>query len=374
MGTLEERWERVKAAIALDPVDKTPFISGAAACAAAFTNTTVKDFISDPVFNVTCNIKCAEMMGEVDGIQAATSIPFGLPVIWLSRIAVPGEDIPDNELWQVAEAELITQDDYDTILEAGFEPWYQDFMKSKLGDPLTRLAPFGEYNATAIWRFEDAGFPVVKDGSLLTPFEMLCGGRSMEAFLVDDIFDIPEKLTQVFKLIHEYNMARYEARFSDPTKRPFGVWVGGWRGTPSALNPEMFETFAWPYFADLVDLCIQYNVVPIAHLDSSWDRGLHYFRQFPEKKVVMALDGQTDIRAAKEVVGDKMCIMGDVPATLLAFDTAENTYDYCRALIRDIGPTGFMLCSGCDIPFNAKLENVQMMSKACVDAGASYER
>ena len=88
----------------------------------------------------------------------------------------------------------------------------------------------------------------------------------------------------------------------------------------------------------------------------------------------MALDGQTDIRAAKEVVGDKMCIMGDVPATLLAFDTAENTYDYCRALIRDVGPTGFMLCSGCDIPFNAKLENVQMMSKACVDAGASYER
>ena len=90
MSKLEERWERVKAAIALDPVDKTPLISGAAACAAAFTNTTVKDFISDPEFNVTCNIKCAELMGEVDGLQAATSIPFGLPVIWLSRIAVPG--------------------------------------------------------------------------------------------------------------------------------------------------------------------------------------------------------------------------------------------------------------------------------------------
>ena len=370
MSKLEERWERVKAAFALDPVDKTPLISGAAACAAAFTNTTVKDFISDPEFNVTCNIKCAELMGEVDGLQAATSIPFALPVIWLSRIAVPGEDIPDNELWQVAEAELISQDDYDVILEGGFGPWYQDFMKNTLGDPMSRLAPFATYNATAIQRIEAAGFPVVKDGSLLTPFEMLCGGRSMEAFLVDDILDIPEKLLQVFDVIHKFNMERYEKRFSNPVSRPFGVWVGGWRGTPSALNPEMFETFAWPYFADLVDLCIQYDVVPIAHLDSNWDRGISYFRRFPEKKLVMSLDGQTDIRAAKEIVGDKMCIMGDVPATILAFDTPEATYNYCRSLNRDLGPTGFMLCSGCDIPFNAKIENVQMMSKACVDAAA----
>ena len=367
MGVLEERWERVKGAIALEPVDKTPLVSGAAAVAATFTNTLISDFISDPVKNVDCNIECAKMMGEVDGIQAPTSIPFGLPVIWLSNIKVPGEDLPDDELWQVAEAELMSQDDYDVILESGFEPWYQDYMKNKLNDPMKRLAPFAAYGSTAVQRFEEAGFPVVKDGSLLTPFEMLCGGRSLEAFLMDDIMEIPDKLLEVFAVVQEYNLNRYEKRFANPETRPFGVWVGGWRGGPGILNPEMFDTFAWPYFAEMVDLCIQYDVVPMAHLDSNWDKGMEHFLQFPEKKLVMCLDGKTNIRHAKEAVGDRICIMGDVPAEMLAFSSAEKVYDYCVSLIRDIGPTGFILCSGCDIPVNAKLENVQMMSKACID-------
>ena len=367
MSILEERWDRIKSAINLEPVDKTPHVSGAAAVAATFTNTSISDFISDPVINVDCNIKCADLMGGVDGIQAPTSIPFGLPVIWLSNIKVPGEDLPDDELWQVAEAELIQQEDYDIILEGGFEPWYQEFMKTKLGDPLKKLAPFAAYGKTAIERFEQAGYPTVKDGSLLTPFEMLCGGRSLEAFLMDDIMEIPDKLLEVFGKVHEYNLGRYEARFANPETRPFGVWVGGWRGGPSILNPEMFDTFAWPYFADLVDLCIQYDVVPLTHLDSCWDKGLEHFLQFPAKKLIMCLDGKTDIRLAKQFVGDRICIMGDVPAELLAFGTPEKTYDYCISLIRDIGPRGFILCSGCDIPVNAKLENVQMMTKACND-------
>ena len=40
-------------------------------------------------------------------------------------------------------------------------------------------------------------------------------------------------------------------------------------------------------------------------------------------------------------------------------------------LIDDVGPkTGLIVCSGCDIPFNAKYENV----KAMVDAAADYLR
>lgn len=82
----------------------------------------------------------------------------------------------------------------------------------------------------------------------------------------------------------------------------------------------------------------------------------------------MSLDGKTDIRKAKEVVGDRICIMGDVPAEMLAFGKPEDVYDYVSALIRDIGPGGYMICSGCDIPFNGKLENIQMMAKAADDA------
>ena len=367
MGIYEERLNRIQAAIALEPVDKVPVISGLSAVAAPMTNTRMSAFLSDMELNCPCNIRATDMLGNVDGVQATLASPEGLPTLWLSNIGVPGEDIEDDQLWQVIEKELVTQEDYDLILKDGFGPWYQQFMKEKLRDPLTRMKPLNDYGPTAQKRFEEAGYVVVKNMSLLTPFEMLCGGRSLEAFLIDDLMDIPEKVDQVFAEIHKYNMERYIQRFESPAK-PFGVWVGGWRGTPETLSPAMFRHFSWKYFRELVDLCIQYHVVPIMHLDDCWDLGLEYFRDIPAGKAVMALDGKTDIHKAKEVVGDTICIMGDVPASMLAFSTPQQVYDYTKNLIQTVGPTGYMICSGCDIPYNGKVENMQMMAKAADDA------
>lgn len=46
--------------------------------------------------------------------------------------------------------------------------------------------------------------------------------------------------------------------------------------------------------------------------------------------------------------------------------TPDTVYDYCTRLIRELGPGGFMLQSGCDIPTNAKLENVKAMVAAAL--------
>ncbi len=367
MSLYEERLQRIERAIALEPVDKIPVISGLAAVAAVLTNTPMPEYLSDMELNCTANIKATEMIGNIDGVQATLSSPEPLPTLWLSQIRVPGKELPDNELWQVLEQELVRQEDYDIILDGGFGPWYETFMKEKLDDPISRMKHVSAYSPTAKKRFEEAGYPCIKGSSLLTPFEMLCGGRSMCAFLMDDLIEIPDKMDTVFAEIHRFNMNRYEALFQSPAK-PYGVWVGGWRGTPETLNPAMFERFSWKFYRELVQLCVDYGVVPIMHLDSCWDNGLQRFKELPAKKAIMSLDGKTDIRKAKEVVGDRICIMGDVPAEMLAFGKPEDVYDYVSALIRDIGPVGYMICSGCDIPFNGKLENIQMMAKAADDA------
>ena len=369
MGIYEERIARIKSAIALEPVDRIPVISGLAAYAAVAGGVNMSDYLNDMELNCTINIKVTGMMGNIDGIQAPLSSPEVLPPAWLSNIRVPGKDIPDNELWQVVEAEVVTQNDYDEILEGGFESWYLKFMKEKLDDPISRMKPVTDYMPTAIERFHQAGYPCINEASLLSPFEMLCGGRSLTAFLIDDLLEIPDKVEQVFKEIHRYNMERSEALFRSENK-PFGGWVGGWRGTPSILSPEMFERFSWKYLRELAQLAIDYDVIPILHLDSCWDNGLHYFRELPAKKCIMALDGKTNIFKAKEAVGDRMCIMGDVPAEMLAFGKPEDVYNYTMERIKKVGPVGYMICSGCDIPFNAVMENVQMMSKAADDFAA----
>ena len=366
MGLYEERLARYEAAIALEPVDKVPLISGGTASNAAFMGVKLADYLREPELNCTVNIEATQRMGNFDGVQSRTMCPYGLSLMWLSQVTVPGRELPDNELWQIREKPLIQQTDYDDILENGFEQWRQRFLKEKLGDPLSKMKKFNEYKPVAAQRFYEADIPCVKQTNLMSPFEMFCGGRSLMEFLTEDLMEIPEKVDEVFAVTHAYNMKQYTQLFESDHK-PYGVWVGGWRGTPGMINREWFEHYSWKYIRELVDLCVNYQVIPILHLDSCWDLGLSYFRELPAKKCVMALDGKTDIFKAKEAVGDRMCIMGDVSAEMLAFGKPSDVYDYVTKLLNNVGPTGYIVCSGCDIPFNARLENVQMMSKAVND-------
>jgi len=139
------------------------------------------------------------------------------------------------------------------------------------------------------------------------------------------------------------------------------IWVGGWRTAPCMISPQMWDRFVWPYFTRIVNEVVDEGLIAILHLDSNWTRELKRFRQLPEKKMIMALDGDTDIFAAKKILGDHLCIMGDVPPGLLAFGTKDEVSLYCRKLVNTLGAEGFILHSGCDIPTNAKLENIQAM-------------
>ena len=78
----------------------------------------------------------------------------------------------------------------------------------------------------------------------------------------------------------------------------------------------------------------------------------------------MALDSKTDIRKCREMLGPNVCILGDVPCEMLTFGTPEEVKAYVTSLLDDIGPYGVMIASGCDIPSDAKPENVLAMAEA----------
>lgn len=127
------------------------------------------------------------------------------------------------------------------------------------------------------------------------------------------------------------------------------------------LSDEMFNRFVWPYFVEYTNLCVEMNVIPMFHLDANWNKALPRFLELPEKKCIIALDSVTDIRLTRKILGDHMCILGDVPATLLAFGTPDTVKKYVNDVIDDIGPYGLIGASGCDIPSNGKFENVKAM-------------
>ena len=57
-----------------------------------------------------------------------------------------------------------------------------------------------------------------------------------------------------------------------------------------------------------------------------------------------------------------MCLMGNVSPQVLALGTVDETVAECKRLIDLVGKGGgFILSSGCELPFNIKPENFAAM-------------
>ena len=359
----QEHLDRVMAAVNFEPVDRVPYVPCATLSNAFICGVSPADYCADMALNTETNLKGYLMCGEPDGVQSPIYCPDILPIAWLSKVLVPGRELAPDVQWQVDETGVLTQDDYDQIISKGYDAWIADVYMNRLDNPLSRLGGFFAYVPEANRIFAEAGIPNFCGMTLSGPVETICGGRTLIPFMADDLYDIPEKVEQAFEIIHEANMKNWEAAFNSPAK-PVGVWIGGWRGTPDLLNRDMFLKYSWKYMLDMIQLCIDYGVVPTLHLDSNWDNAMDLILKLPPHKVIVSLDGMTDIFKAGEILEGHSCIMGDVPSIMTSYASVEEIDAYCERLIREVGPRGYILATGCDTPPNAKLENLQAMGAA----------
>jgi len=359
---LEERLNRILKVVALEKPDRTPVVLEYSGFAAYATGTPMSDFLSSPARSTETMIRAYELIGEGDAVNYGSFSPYGLCYLFGSKVKVPGIDLPDNEMWQVLETEVMTLEDYDRILEQGWPDYFLEFIEKRiLNDAPPERLPKAQKPVDVKGEWAVHGVPVLTGGDVTTPFELLCGSRSLNGFALD-MFDIPDKVEAVMDVMVPH-LAAAGCRRARKLDYP-AVWVGGWRAAPSMLSPAMWDRFVWPYFSRLIKEVVDSGLIALLHLDSKWDRELARFRELPKGRCILATDGETDLFKAKEVLGDHMCLMGDVPATMLFMDSPDEVYNYCTRLIRKLGPEGFILQSGCDIPANARLENVQAMVAA----------
>lgn len=362
---LDERKTRIMKAVSLEKPDRVPVVLEYAGFAASATNTSMARFISTPAKATQTMIDAYKLLGGGDAINYGSFSPYRLSYLFGAKVRVPGVDLPPNELWQVYESELMKREDYDRILNIGWKAFFKEFLSSRVfddADPGLLPENQGQVDVLGLWA--EQGVPVLTGGDVTSPFELLCGGRSLESFFLD-LVEIPDKVKAVMDQIVPH-CAKDVAE--NALSRGYPVaWVGGWRTAPFMISPAMWERFVWPYLRRLVYEVLDSGLTPLLHLDSNWERELGRFLEFPKGQIIMALDGDTDIFKAKKILGDHMCLMGDVPASLFAFGSPDEVYSYSRKLVKQIGPEGFILQSGCDIPANAVLKNVQAMIAAAMD-------
>lgn len=367
MSLYEQNLERNLKAVRMEKVDRIPFSWNGPAYLPKRHGLTIADAISDFPSAVSASVEFCKEHPTVDSFHSPCITPYSLPTLWLADVKVPGVELPDDELWQMDERERMTIDDYQAIIDNGYGPWRDAFMKERINNPLGKpdAQAFFAYVGTAFQRMAtEAGVPVLNGGFGITPIENFCGARGLENFFMD-MYEEPELVKEAMDVAWPTLLGEY---LSVLESKPVGAWVGGWRAAPELLSHDTWMEFVWPYLEEMVVKTVEAGVIPVLHFDSNWESELETLKLLPEKSCMLMLDGATDMRKAREVLDDRMCLLGDVPPQMLAFGTPSEVYDYTTKLIDDVGPkTGLIISSGCDCPLNAKDENVDAMIQATAD-------
>lgn len=365
MSTLEKRIGRTLNAVHMEKVDKIPFSYSGPAYVARAQGMKIGEFVTDFDKATDATIGFCKAHPGIDTFHTPIITPYALTTLWLSEVKVPGIDLPDDELWQMHEVQRMEMEDYEKILKVGYRQWLGEYM-ARIGNPQMNMGPFLAHSPITAQRLAtEAGVIQINGGNVGTPIEGFCGARQLMNFFMD-IMEEPElvkaAMDEAMKVIYADFVGMLDMA------KPVGTWIGGWRAAPELMSHDTFMEFVWPYLEKLIYAAIDRNVLPILHFDSCWENELETINTLPAKTCLLMLDGSTDMRKARAVLDDRMALMGDVPASMLAFGTENQVYEYVTKLIDDVGPkTGLVVSSGCDCPLNAKRENVDAMIQATVD-------
>jgi hypothetical protein len=319
--------------------------------------------------------------------------------------AWPGHGVAPTSSYQCHEGEYMKAEEYDLLLTdpsfffrnfylprvfGALEPW-------RMLPPLTGILemygvafnfiPYGLPPVQAAYKaLFEAGAEALKwamaiggaDGELKTlGFTNILGGFTKAPFdtigdtlrgtkgIMMDMYRQPDKLLKALEAITPI-MIGMGLGAAQQTGNPL-IFMPLHKGADGFLSDEQFKTFYWPTLRKVMVGLIEGGCIPFAAAEGGYNTRLKVIRDLPRGKTLWMFD-QTDIIKAKQIVGDTLCILGNVPSAMLNLGTPQQVKDYCKKLIDTVGKGGgFIMANGAFFD-EAKPENV----KAMVDFTKEY--
>jgi uroporphyrinogen-III decarboxylase len=140
------------------------------------------------------------------------------------------------------------------------------------------------------------------------------------------------------------------------------------KGADGWMSEKQFDKFYWPSLKKVINALIEEGILVTLFAEGSYETRLESVNEFPRGSVTWLFD-RTDMAKAKKVLGEKCCIAGNVPASLMATGTPKAVKEYCRKLIEVCGKGGgYILAGGAQVD-NGKPENVRAMLDAAKEYG-----
>ncbi len=395
----QERVRRLINVIRLQKPDRVPAVPILGVFPAFYAGITIQEVLYDYEKMAIASRKyIVDFNPDVNAMSSAFVPGRALEILDYRLVRWAGHGVKDNTPYQYLEAEYMRSNEYDDLIQdpsafiigrylgrickkleplknipnlfnsqeivpfvanltAFGDPELQDAFKALIqaGDEAAR---WNKARSACILTSTVAGFPMLDGGYCKAPFDVIGDTLRGTTGVIKDMYRQPDKLIQ--------SMDRLT-----PILINLGVASVRWGGSPvisiplhkgadGFMSDDQFKKFYWPSLRAVLLGLIEEGLIPRLFAEGGFNSRLETISDLPPGKSIWFFD-KTDMMKAKQVLGKRACIMGNVPASLLVTGSSEDVKKYCLNLIDTVGKDGGFILSSGSVVDDAKPENLRIM-------------
>jgi len=277
---------------------------------------------------------------------------------------MPTKDSPRFSLPQMNEKTILT--DYDILKKKGLMHFLRIEDKNMIPDMIKvtgeAIRFFTIFQGFFPKNFFEKNFQPYAQSIINHPADILAFMRGIRNFLID-LRRQPDKvkemcewladgLTEAGKLLLKLingNIVLYGC------SRVSNTWI----------SPKMFGELFWDTMKRQIWQLHKAGYFICFHLDNDWTKNIiEFFRELPKKCGFLHLD-QANLIKLKDEIGDHLCLMGNLDPATTRLASPKDVEKKCKKLIEICGEGGgYILGNACELPIDAKIENIIAMKKA----------
>jgi len=317
----------------------------------------------------------------------------------------PGHGLaPNSQFYQFVEDERMKPEDYDTLIKDPSNFMMKKFMPKVLGTleplqalprltalisvPMNYITGLSRQDVQAVFEtlvevgkdlekwlkvVEDCekerialGIPHIMSGGAEAPFDILGDKLRGTKGILTDMFRRPDKLQEAMERLIPISL---EAGIEAANKS--GVPLSAFalhKGNDTFMSQKQFETFYWPSLRKILMGLIAEGLVPLLFAEGSYVNRLDVITDLPKGTAIWWFE-HMDMARAKEIVGSKACIAGNIPASIIRTGTPRDVKAHCRKLIEIAGKGGgYILAGGAGID-KSDPDNLRAIMEAAKEYG-----
>ncbi|MCX8199229.1 MAG: hypothetical protein N3E36_04270 [Sulfolobales archaeon] len=182
--------------------------------------------------------------------------------------------------------------------------------------------------------------PILAVPQAAIPFETLYLSYRGAKKLAMDLRRMPDKVKEAMDVLWCIQLEKLKQVLQTPGTTTYnGPDIFTAMLGHNILSTKQFEEFYWPYLKELIDLASRHDKIIHIFAESENSRFYQFFKEVPRGHVVIHFE-MDNVFKAKEELGERVCLVGGMPISLLKHGTKEECVRYAKKLIDELASDG----------------------------------